>query len=131
MKHTTFKSLFAIAICSAFFLSCTTLPKEIPEELTAQEIIQKGQTEFENGHYKAALFYYNAVTERYQDSPPVYLEACYEIGHIYMKMKKYDKAEAVFQQILDIYSSSQPGSIPGAYQKLAQLEMDKIQEKKK
>ncbi|WP_294429619.1 tetratricopeptide repeat protein [uncultured Treponema sp.] len=130
MKLTRFKSLFIITACSAFLAACTTIPKEIPEELTAQELIQKGQTEFENGHYQAAICYYNAVTERYADSPPLYLEAYYEIGHLYMRQKKYSKAEPIFQDILDLYANSQPGTLPGSYQKLAQLEMDKIKEKK-
>lgn len=99
-------------------------------ELSAQELIQKGQAEFENGHYKASLMYYNAVTERYAEDPAVYIEATYEIGHLYLRQKKYDKAEVVLQEILDIYANAQPGTLPGAYNKLAQISMDKIKEKK-
>ena len=133
MKHASLKYIITIAACaafSAFLTSCTSAPKEIPMELTAQELIQKGQTEFENGRYKESLRYYNAVTERYADSPPVYIEATYEIGHLFMRQKKYDKAEPIFQGILDIYASAQPGTLPGAYRKLTELEMAKIQEKK-
>lgn len=131
MKHTSLKSIFIIALCSAFFVACSTVPKEIPEDLTAQELIQKGQAEFENGHYKASLAYYTAVTERYADAPAVYLEASYEIGHLYMKQKKYEKAKIVFQEILDLYALAQPGTLPGAYNKLSQIEMEKINEKSK
>ena len=131
MKLTALKTLFALTILSAFFAACSTVPKEIPEDLTAQELIQKGQSEFENGHYKASLAYYTAVTERYADAPPVYAEATYEIGHLYMRQKKYGKAEEVLQGLLDLYAMAQPGTMPGAYQKLAQLELDKINEKKK
>ena len=130
MKLSKIKSFFIIPFIAAFFAACSTIPKDIPEELTAQELIQKGQTEFENGHYQASLCYYNAVTERYADSPPVYIEAYYEIGHLYMKQKKYSKAEPIFQDILDLYANSQPGTLPGSYQKLAQLEMEKIKAKK-
>ncbi len=130
MKRTTIKKILIIALFAAIFASCSSVPKEIPEDLTAQELIQKGQTEFEKGHYTASLMYYNAVTERFADTPAVYLEASYEIGHLYMKQKKYDKAEVILQEILDIYANAQPGSLPGAYNKLAQLEMDKIKEKK-
>lgn len=129
MKLTALKSAFIIAIFTAFFASCSSVPKEIPEDLTAQELIQKGQNEFENGRYKAAYCYYNAVTERFPDTLDVYLEASYEIGHLYMKQKKYKQAEEVFQNMLDIYAAAQPGSLPGAYSKLANLELDKIKEK--
>lgn len=126
------KCLFITAIFSIVFasISCSSTPKEIPEELTAQELIQKGQAEFENGRYKNALRYYNAVTERYADTPAVYAEASYEIGHLFMKQKKYDEAERVLKDLVDLYAQSEPGSMPGAYQKLAQLELDKINKKK-
>lgn len=126
-----FKNIFVIALATAILSACSSVPSEIPEDLTAQELIQKGQNEFENGRYKASLRYYNAVTERYADSPPVYAEATYEIGHLFMRQKKYDKAEPIFQDLLDLYAQSQPGTMPGAYQKLAQLEIEKINEKKK
>lgn len=129
MKRTTLKSIFAAALFAAIFASCSSVPKEIPEDLTAQELIQKGQNEFENGRYKASLCYYQAVTERFADTPDVYLEASYEIGHLYMKQKKYKQAEAVFTEILSIYENAQPGSLPGSYSKLSQLEMDKIRAK--
>ncbi|MBQ4378710.1 MAG: tetratricopeptide repeat protein [Treponema sp.] len=127
------KSLFIAAIASiiSVFISCSSVPVEIPEDMTAQELIQKGQSEFENGHYKASLRYYNAVTERFADTPAVYAEATYEIGHLFMKQKKYDEAEKVLQELVDLYAAAQPGTMPGAYQKLAQLELDKIKNKDK
>ncbi len=130
MKNTLLKSIFIIALCSAIFTACSSTPTEIPQELTAQELIQKGQAEFENGRYKSSLRYYNAVTERYADVPAVYLEATYEIGHLFMRQKKYDKAEPIFQEIIQVYENAQPGSLPGSYRKLAQLELDKIKNQK-
>jgi hypothetical protein len=47
-----------------------------------------------------------------------------------MKQKKYDEAERVLKDLVDLYAQSEPGSMPGAYQKLAQLELDKINKKK-
>lgn len=130
MKLTSLKKIIVSIAIAALFSACSTVPKDIPEELTAQELIQKGQTEFENGRYKASLAYYNAVAERYADSPPVYLEASYEIGHLYMKQKKYSKAEPILREIIAIYENAQPGTLPGSYYKLARLEMDKLNEKK-
>ena len=131
MKKLNLKIFFTIALFAALFASCSSTPKEIPSDLTAQELIQKGQSEFENGHYKASLRYYNAVTERFADTPAVYAEATYEIGHLFMKQKKYDEAEKVLQELVDLYAAAQPGTMPGAYQKLAQLELDKIKNKDK
>ena len=130
MKLTSIKKIFIAIALPALFASCSSTPKEIPEDLTAQELIQKGQTEFENGRYKASLRYYNAVTERFAGEPAVYVEATYEIGHLFMKQKKYDKAEAVFQDLIDLYAAAQPGTLPGSYRKLSELEMEKIKAKK-
>lgn len=125
MKKLIKTSLTAF-IFAAAFVSCSSSPKEIPMELTAQELIQKGQDAFESGRYKESLTYYLAITERYTDSLPVYVEASYEIGHLYMKQKKYNLAEPIFQEILLIYERVTPGEIPSAYLKLAQLELKKI-----
>lgn len=125
MKKLICRTLFIITV-SALFFGCGSTPKYVPEDLTAQEMIQKGQDYFEAGKYQHALLYYTTVTERYTDSLPVYVEASYEIGHLYMKMKKYDLARPIFLDILSIYSRITPGEIPTAYQKLSQLELDKI-----
>ncbi len=125
-KNTIASIIFASSL--AMLASCASSQLEIPEELTAQELIQKGQNRFESKDYKNALRYYNAVTERYADSLPVYVEASYEIGHIYMKQKKYEQASAVFNEIIGIYSKTTPGEAPGAYEKLSKLELAKIPE---
>lgn len=128
MKKILKNSIYSIvAVCALCALSsCASNQVEIPMELTAQELIQKGQDEFESKDYKNALRYYNAVTERYSDSLPVYVEASYEIGHIYMKQKKYEQAKAIFDEIIGIYSNTAPGEVPGAYEKLSKLELAKI-----
>ena len=124
------KLFFAASLSALFLVSCSSVPNEIPEDLTAQELIQKGQDAFERGNYKASLRYYNAVTERYADIPPVYAEATYEIGHLFMRQKKYEQAEEIFHDLIDLYAAAPPGAMPGAYRKLAQIELDKINEKK-
>jgi Tfp pilus assembly protein PilF len=55
-----------------------------------------------------------------------YIEAKYELAHLYMKRKKYEKARTALDEILDIYNNAPSGSLPAAYKKLAQIEMAKI-----
>ena len=100
----------------------------IPDDMSAQELIQNGQSAFENGNYKMALRYFNAVVERYDDDPAVYIEAKYEIGHLYMKRKKYKAAVPILEEIRDIYPQVPPGTLPAAYEKLAKLELAKLSE---
>ena len=108
--------------------SCTSVPEEIPE-MTSQELIQHGQSCFESANYKGALTYFNTAIERFNDWPNVYIEARYEIGHVYMKQKKYTQAEPIFNELLELYKNSTPGTYPAAYRKLAEIELAKIPHK--
>ena len=120
-----FAALFA---ASALFISCRTI-KSIPEDKTSNQIIQLGQNCTTNKDYSSAEFCYNTVIERYGSDPSVYVEAKYELGHTYLKQKKYDKAYAAFTEVLSIYDSF--GSIlPGAYKKLCNIGLSQIPEKK-
>ena len=124
-------SKISISIFVLFlFFSCHSVVV-IPEDASAKQLIQSGQDEFSSGNYKNALRFYNATLERYGDDPSIFVEAKYEIGHIYMKQKKYDYAENVFTEILSLYANTLPGQLPGAYQKLSQFEIEKIAEKRK
>lgn len=98
--------------------------------MTSQELIQRGQENFENGNYPAALKYYNTAVERFAEWPSVYIEARYEIAHVYMKQKKYDKAEPIFNELIQIYRNSAPGAYPAAFKKLSELGLQTIEEKR-
>ncbi|MBQ6779848.1 MAG: tetratricopeptide repeat protein [Treponema sp.] len=129
------KRLTTIFICAtltmAFFatFSCTS-NKEIPDNLTAKELIQKGQESFEKSRQKDALRYFNAVIDRYGTDPALYIEARYEIGHIYMKKKNYEAAVPVLEELIDLYAHYPVGTFPPSYEKLAKLELAKIPENK-
>ncbi len=125
MKHSIIKTITILTFVALTFLSCAS-NEQIPDDLTAQQLIQQGQTAFESSDYKLALRYYNAVLERFPDDRAVCVESKYEIGHLYMKQKKYAMAKPIFQELLDLYANTLPGELPAAYQKLAQLEMEKI-----
>ena len=128
MKHSIIKN---ITILTFFALACfgCASNEQIPNDLTAQQLIQQGQTAFEHSDYKLSLRYYNAVLERFPDDRAVCTESKYEIGHLYMKQKKYEAAKPIFQELLDLYANTLPGELPPAYQKLAQIEMEKIEKR--
>lgn len=111
--------------------SCKSTPVIITDDMTAQELIQKGQDAYQKGKYKNSQKYYQAVIDRYGTDVSLYVEAQYEIGHLYMKQKKYKQAEPYFQEIKEIFANSIPGTLPAAYNKLADIEIAKIPENKK
>lgn len=110
--------------------SCATV-KEVPENLSAAQIIQLGQTAFEQSDYKTAELYYKTVLDRYGTSANVLVEAKYELAHVYLKQKKYDQAYPIYTEILNLYEENYAGSLPQAYKKLAQIGINQIPENKK
>ena len=110
------------------FVSCSSMPS-IPENATATQLIQMGQDAFDLGNYKAAEICYNAVIEKYGTDATLYIEARYELGHMYLKQRKYNKAYAVFSEILSIYDSAGAVKLSGAFKKLAQIGIDRIPQK--
>lgn len=123
------KALIITTFCAAFS-SCGSVPK-IPDDATSTQLIQMGQDSLEYSNYTAAETYYNAVIQRYGMDTATYIEANYELGHMYLKRKDYQKAFAKFNEILGIYEYAEIGSLPGSYKKLAQMGMNQIPEKYK
>lgn len=125
MKKTVLSLIFAIFTFSAVFISCATV-KEIPEDLTAPQLLQQGQAYLDVSDYKNAEAYFLETIKRYGDDTNTYIEAKYELGHLYIKTKDYEKAYNALDEILELYSYAMAGDLPPAYKKLAQIEMEKI-----
>ena len=120
--------IFTIALAGTLALtavSCRTV-KDIPEDLTAPQLLQRGQSCYDNADYKSAEVYYKTTIDRYGDDTNTYIEAKYELAHLYVKRKNYEKAKAALDEILELYDYAPAGSLPPAYKKLAQIEMAKI-----
>lgn len=121
-------SAFFCAALALVLVSCNSVPEEIPEDLDARQLIQLGQDNYDAAKYNAAEAYFNAVLERYGNDAKHYIEATYELGHLFMKQKRYEEAIANFNEILEIYESV-PAGIPGAYKRLSQIELEKVPQK--
>ena len=124
------KILSACLALSAFTTFSCSSNKPIPDDMTAKELIQRGQEAYEKSRNKEALRYFNAVVDRYGSDPALYIEARYEIGHLYMKKKDYGAAVPVLEEIQSLYTHYPVGTFPAAYQKLANLELAKVPEAK-
>ncbi len=109
--------------------SCSTI-KNIPEDKTSAQIIQMGQNAASINSYNNAIYCYETVIERFGTNPSIFVEAKYEIGYVYLKQKKYDKANTAFSEILQLYDAM-GAALPPAYKKLAEIGMEKIPERYK
>ena len=128
-KTTFFSAVLALALSGALFTACQTSTPEVPANLTAREIIQKAQNAYNAGREKQALYYYDTLIARYGMNTVTYIEGKYEIAHIYVKAKKWDKALPVLNEIKNLYASSLPGSYPGEYLKMVENDLAKVPEK--
>ncbi|MGP1459031.1 MAG: hypothetical protein ACTTKL_06955 [Treponema sp.] len=127
------KHILKFAVCAAFSaaaFSCKST-KVIPADATYAQLIQMGQDAFSGARYRAAERYYTAVIYRYGMDTRAYIEARYELGHLYLRRRRYAQAYRSFNEILGIFENAEYGSVPPAYKKLAQMGMDKIPEKYK
>lgn len=125
-KNTSFLCFLILAVVSAFYFNSCRTVKDIPEDLTAPQLLQRGQSFYDAADYKTAEAYFLATLDRYGDNTDTYIEAKYELAHLYIKTKNYDKARAALEEVLEIYDYAPAGSLPAAYKKLAQIEMEKI-----
>lgn len=129
MKRSIFTVLF-IAVTMTFY-SCESIPSTPPaDDLTDREIIQLAQNAYDLNHKKVAEYYYKILLQRFGNYTEDYIEGRFELAHLYLKQKKYDLAVPMLQEIIEIYDTSVPGSLPGQYIVLAKADLEKVPEKK-
>jgi outer membrane protein assembly factor BamD (BamD/ComL family) len=121
----------AAAAVAALALSCAGAPKEIPQELTARELVQRAQEANDQYNYKAATAYYQALLERFGSDPSIACAAEYEISFIDYKEKRYAEAKAGFESLLKRYEGAQAATLPPRYSVLAKKMLERIAEIKK
>lgn len=124
------KKIFTILttlILSITLFSCMTI-KEIPEDKSAVQILQMGQNATTSGNYQNAELCFNTVLERYGSNPVYFTQATYELGHMYKKQNKFDKAKVCFYDILTLAEKT-PGLVQPKYVKLCKLELNDIEKK--
>ena len=128
MKHSRFTCAALLAV-SLFFSSCLTVDK-VPQEMTAAELLREAQNAYDKGSSKKALIYYEALSERYGSDVTAYITARYETAHIYIKKKKWAKAEPILQEVIEIYRNMPAGTISSSFLKLAETDLAKIPQAK-
>ena len=128
MKRTIY--FFGACIALVFLAAgCQSAPKDIPEDLTAEELINLAQASYDQGNVKAAQAYYETIIIRYGHQMDKLVEAEYEIAHLKVKEKKWQQAIPDLQRILSYYESDVDGTLPPAFRKLVEIDMAKIPER--
>ena len=118
-------ALFTMVVLA---VSCATGPVEIPDYLTAAELIQRGQEASDRNRFNIALQYYHAVLERFHYSLGYVCAAEYEIAFIYYKQKRYEASKAAFHALLERYNSPDAELLPPQFRILSHIVLAKIEE---
>lgn len=117
-------TILTTLIISLSLFSCMSI-KEIPADKTAAQIIQLGQNASMSGSFSGAEFCYNTALDRFGDDPSIFVQATYELGHMFAKQKKYEKAKNAFNQIIAL-EDAQPGIVLPKYLKLCEMGLESI-----
>ncbi len=112
------------------FSACTSIPKDIPLDITAKELNQKAQECTAVSNYAGAEVYYKTLIQRFGMDISVLIPAEFELAHVYIKQKKYDNAKPLLEKVLSYYEVDST-NLPREYKKLAQIDLDKISESEK
>lgn len=116
-------------MAALLLLGCQTVPKNIPQDLSADELINLAQASYDKGNTRAAQAYYEAIIIRYGDQMDKLVEAEYEIAHLKVKQKKWQQAIPDLQRIRSYYETDTTGRLPPAFRRLVELDMAKIPER--
>jgi outer membrane protein assembly factor BamD (BamD/ComL family) len=132
MKLSLLKRNAAVCIGLALFVSaCQSGPREISPDLSPAEMIQRAQEASDKNRYQTAARYYETILERYATNMDLVCMAEYEIAFIYYKQNKYSRAKEGFTALLERYNDPDEELMPQHFKKLAQIVLERIEEKEK
>ena len=97
-------------------------------ELTAAKLVQRAQEAVDRDNYKLAINYYDALREGYPEDTERVLWATYEIGFLSYKMKRYEEAVGLFDELLARYAQEDGPALPQGPAVLAEKMRTKISE---
>jgi len=126
LKHIALAALIITAITAVSCIS--TGPVEIPDGLTATELIQRGQEASDRNRYNVSLQYYEAVTERFPYDIESVIAAEYEIAFIHYKQKNYEQSKTEFYSLLERYNTPDQELLPAKFKILSNIVLGKIAE---
>lgn len=122
---------FLLLFLTFALVSCANIPKaeEVPLDLSADEIIVLAQRETDKENYAGAMAYYEILATRFATDINTLNIAEFEMAHIYIKQKKYQKAHTLLNGILARFEGQGSALLKPEYKKLAEIDLKKIEDK--
>lgn len=127
-KKSLKKMLTVTIVTVLFFTGCKSVPnpENLPPEMTIIELSQKGQESLDSNNYKAAKVYYQVIIDRYGTDAGALTAAEFEIAHILLKQKEFQKSKTMLETIVSRYESTGGASLPPEYLVLARNDLERI-----
>ena len=126
------KFLITFIIATIFtvglFVSCASGPAVIPDDISAMELIQRGQEASDRNRFNQALEYYAAVLQRFPFDIDSICAAEYEIAFIHYKQGRYDVARNLFNNLLERYNTPDAALLPQQFRVLSHIVLARIDE---
>jgi outer membrane protein assembly factor BamD (BamD/ComL family) len=123
-----YQKFLALVFLPVLFFACASGPVEIPDDLSAAELIQRGQEASDRNRYGVSLQYYEAILTWFPLDIDNICAAEYEIAFIHYKEKKYDQAKAEFTSLLARYDTPDEEILPPQFKILSTKILAKIED---
>jgi len=120
-----------IVLIAALLLSSCAITPNIPDSMSAAEIIQRGQEAMDRNNYRIASHYYQALYDRNRTLIDLVITAEYHIAFIHYKQKKYELAKEELNAVLAYYNNPDQELLPQHFKRLAQIVLNQIDEREK
>jgi len=119
---------FLTALIAALLLTSCAMTANIPDSMSAAEIIQRGQEAMDNNNYKIAYQYYQALYDRNRTNTDLVITAEYHIAFIHYKQGKLEQAKEELNAVLAYYDSPDQELLPQHFKRLSQIVLERIDE---
>jgi len=123
------KKQHILAVLLTFLFSACASTVNISNDLSPAELVQRAQEATDKNRYNIALQYYEALYDRNSDNIDLVITAEYEIAFIHYKQKKYNQAREELTSLLKYYNTPDEELLPQQFKRLAQIVIQKIDEK--
>jgi hypothetical protein len=108
---------------------CASGPENVPDDISAAELVQRGQEASDHYRYEQALQYYQLILDRFGYNIDMVCTAEYEIAFIQYKQKKYQDAWDGLNALLLRYEGPDAELLPPQFKRLSEIVLERISER--
>ncbi|MDR0555112.1 MAG: hypothetical protein LBG76_10005 [Treponema sp.] len=116
-------------VFALFIIGCASGAVQLSQDMSPEELMQRGQEAADRNRYGVALRYYTEIRERFSSNMSMVCAAEYEIAHVHYKQKKYDLAKDELNALLARYDGSDAELLPPQFKRLCAIVLGRIDEK--